>query len=460
MTRPPRKPRQPSRQPGEPGEARPAATALSRRRATLALAAGWAMLAGACGGGEERNRRRSPVRLVNASTGYASLELRVDDQLLQAAVAYGERAAYVEADPDEPETTVFATGSPTALWRATPAYVRDSWFTVLAFGPAGALRALVLDDNLGEPDADRAWLRVVNAGADAGALDIYLTAEGETLDAAVPLQPSAAYGVVGAWQTVASGRWRLHVTAAGSKTDVRLDRLGVDLPSRAIRTLVLRSSEGGVLVDALLLAQRAGIENLANAEARVRLAALVTDSTAVGAVLGGVVLGSAVGSPALGEYQRVAAGTVPPAVTVGAAALVVPALALAAGRDHTLLVTGTPAAPRAVLLLDDNRQAADGSRARLRLVNALAEWPAEAPLLSMSLDFLPVAAAVAADGASEAVSVVPTTGLGDGRIAVTVAGAAAPLFVAVDQVLRAGGVYTVLVAGTLAAPVGIVRRDR
>jgi hypothetical protein len=116
MTRDPRKPsepRQPGASPGPHGR-------FNRRQATLALAAGAALLAGACGGGEERKRRRSPVRLVNASTGYDSLELRVDDQLLQAAVAYGERAAYAEADPDEPEVTVFSTGSPTALWRGTP----------------------------------------------------------------------------------------------------------------------------------------------------------------------------------------------------------------------------------------------------------------------------------------------------------------------------------------------------
>jgi hypothetical protein len=62
-----------------------------------------------------------------------------------------------------------------------------------------------------------------------------------------------------------------------------------------------------------------------------------------------------------------------------------------------------------------------------------------------------------------------TSGSGDGRIAVTAPGAAAPLFVATEQVLRAGAVHTVFVAGTTARrwascgataghPAGSVRR--
>jgi hypothetical protein len=47
-----------------------------------------------------------------------------------------------------------------------------------------------------------------------------------------------------------------------------------------------------------------------------------------------------------------------------------------------------------------------------------------------------------------------------GRIAVTARGATAPLFVATEQLVRAGGVHTVFVAGAAAAAVGILRRDR
>lgn len=425
---------------------------LRRRTALAALALPMAAALPGCGGGTDK--RRAQVRLVNASTGYPQLELRVDDQLRHAAVPYGERAGYAEADPDKPETTVFASGSPTALLRFSPAYANDRWLTVLAYGPIGALRALVLDDNRGDPDANRAVLRVVNAAADAGALDIYLTGDSESLAAAVPLQAGAAYGAAGDWQTVASGTWRLRVTGAGSKTDLRLDLRNVDLGSRAITTLVLSSGPGGVLVDALLLAQRGAVVARGNTQARVRLAALLTDSATVSAAVGGVALGTSVGSPAVGEYVLVAAGSATPVLAVNGSAVGAVAQAFEAGRDYTLLLAGPASAPRVVRLMDDNTLPADATRAKLRLVNALADGATAAAL---TLDFSPVGGQVTADAASAAASVSPT---GTGRLAVTAQGAAAPLFVATDQVIRAGAVHTVFVAGTVTAAVGILRRDR
>lgn len=51
------------------------------RGVALALAA----VVVACGGGEDLSKAQ--VRLVNASSGYAALDLVVDDQRLQASVA-------------------------------------------------------------------------------------------------------------------------------------------------------------------------------------------------------------------------------------------------------------------------------------------------------------------------------------------------------------------------------------
>lgn len=107
-----------------------------------------------------------------------------------------------------------------------------------------------------------------------------------------------------------------------------------------------------------------------------------------------------------------------------------------------------------MLLTDDNTVPRDTARAKLRLVNALADASLVA---AMTLDFAPVGGEVAAGAASEAALVVATLA---GRIAVTARGATAPLFVATDQVVRAGGVHTVFVASAAAAAVGILRRDR
>lgn len=440
-------------------------TAARRRWMALAMGLALGLALAACGGGTDRTKAQ--LRLVNASSGYAQLDLRVDDQLRQGGVNYGGSAGYVEIDPDDTRTSVSSVGSATALLSFTPSLSARKFYTVLAYGGAGALRHALLDDNSSAPDTGRALLRVLNTASDAGALDIYLTAGDEPLSGAVPVQAGAAFGTLGSWITVDSANWRLRVTAAGSKTDLRLDLPLLALPSRHVTTLVLTPGArntsgvedgGGLLVGALLVAQQGAITREDSRHARVRLAAVVADSGSVAASVGTVVLGSGTGSPALAGYQLLATGTSAVTVAVNGLPVSSPAFALDAGRDYTLMVHGPLAGPRVSWIQDDNRQPSDTTRSKLRLVNGLAETSGT---LAMTLDFNPVADSVAIGTASAYTSVVPTRGGGtDGVLSITALGVTTPVFTAVDQVLQAGSVYSVFLVGPQAAPVGIVRRDR
>lgn len=417
-----------------------------------------ACLLAACGGGTDRTKAQ--VRMVNASSGYTQLDLRVDDQLRQGAVAYGAAAAYVEVDPGKAASTVSSAGSATPLLSFTPSVSEKKHYTLLAFGAAGALRQQTLDDNAGAPDTGRALLRVFNAASDAGSLDIYLTGASDSLDTAVAIQTGAAFGALGAWITVNSANWRLRVTAAGSKTDVRLDVPVLPLPSKQLATLVLTPGAGGVLVNALVLVQQGAITQQDSQQSRVRLAAVVADSGTVGAQVGTTRLAAGNGSPSLGEYLLLPAGASPVAVTitVNAQAVTAPSFTLVPGHDYTLMVHGPLAAAEVSWTEDDNRLPTDVSRAKLRLINGLSDLVAP---LAMTLDFASVASAVRVGKASPYASVAPTSGGGtDGKVTVTATGVAAPLFTANDQILRASANYSVLLVGRQAAPTGIVRRDR
>ena len=421
----------------------------SRWLTALALAA---LLLAACGGGTDRTKAQ--LRLVNASDAYAALDLRVEDQVRQGGVSYGAGAGYVEVDTGEADSAITRSGSATALLSFTPALSRGKYYTVLAYGAEGALRQMLIDDNVAAPDNGRALLRVVNAAPDAGALDIYLTGADEPLASAVPVQAGAAFGVEGSLLTVNSATWRLRVTAAGSKTDLRLDLGALALPSREVATLVLTPGRGGVLMNTLLLAQRGGIARQDTALARVRVAAGVADSGAVSATVGGHVLMASVGSPAVGLYALLPAGNQPLALAVNGTPLAAAVVTLAAGADYTLLMRGTAAAAQASWIEDDNRRPADSGHARLRLVNGVTELAAP---LSMTADFVPVADGVPAGAASAYASLEATT---TAQLSVTAAGLAAPLFGAVEQRLDAGAVYTVFVVGAPGAAVGILRKDR
>lgn len=428
---------------------------MFKTRITLLLLA-TTLIVAACGG--DTDRTKAQVRLLNASGGYAQLDMRIDNEVRQGGIAYGQTSSYVEVDPDKTETTLTNAGSPTPLVTFTPSLGKRAYYTVLAYGDAGALRHLVLDDNSREPADNRGLLRVVNAAPGAGPLDVYLTASGDTLDSSVATQAGAAYGVQGGWITINSNTWRLRVTAAGSKTDVRLDMPAVSFPSRSINTLVITPTPGGVLVRALLMAQQGSINQVEAQQARVRLASMMAASNTVGATLGSRVLASNQLSPGLPTYTLVDSGSQTLSVSVaGGTPAPQPAFTLRPGRDYTLMVHGLLGQPQVSWIEDDNRQPSDTSRAKVRLVNALAE---NAAALSMTLDVLPVADNVGIGLASTYTNVSPTTGTGSGAISVAAAGSTTPVFTATSQQFVAGSVYSVFVFDTQAAAKGFVRQDR
>ena len=419
----------------------------------------------ACGGGADRTKAQ--VRLVNASAGYAQLDLRVDDQLRQGAVAYGAAEGYFEVGPGKAASTISSVSSATTLLSFTPSVSEKKFYTLLAYGPAGALQYQQLDENVGAPEAGRALLRVVNAASDAGAMDVYLSGPTDDLRNVVPLQTGVAYSAAGNVATISSGTWRLRATAAGSKTDVRLDVPAILLPSKQVATLVLTPSAGGILVNALVLVQQGSITRQDTALARVRLAAAVADSGVVGARVGNTSLATIPGSgvvsasPSLDDYVLVPVGMSALSVTVNGQALSLPPKTLDAGRDYTFVVYGLAAAPLANWVDDDNRFPGNVGLVKLRLINALADT---ALPLAMTVDGRPVAGAVAAGSASAYTLVQPVAAGGtNGRLSVTAAGVATPVYTSPSQTLAASGTYSVLVTGRQASvtgATGIVRQDR
>ena len=77
--------------------------------------------------------------------------------------------------------------------------------------------------------------------------------------------------------------------------------------------------------------------------------------------------------------------------------------------------------------------------------------------IALTLDFNPVADGVVPGAASDPAQV---TAVSTGALSVTAPGRGSPVWGALDQVLDAGGVYTLFVVGRASAPTGILRPDR
>jgi len=414
-----------------------------------------ALLAVACGGGADRTKAH--VRLVNATGGYSTLNLKIGDTTVSSSVAYGATADYDDVDPSQTEADISRPGSATVLSTKTVALAKNQYYTMLAYGDSGALASVLLDDNTGTPASGKSLVRVLNAAPDAGALDVYLTGSSDSLTDASALQSSAAYGTVGSFTLITSGSWRLRVTAAGSKTDVRLDVSALNFGSESVKTLVLTPGRGGVLVNALLLAQQGGIDAGTNNQARVRVVAGVDGGAAVSASVGGTTLMSAAGAPALTGYSTLASGTVAVAASASGTAASLSSATLEGGGDYTLLVYGTPSAPVATLIEDDNSLPSDSSSAKVRLVHGLADV---GDTLTLLVD-LQIEADGVGQGAASSPALVPASSTS--RIRVTSSGGAT-LFnddsTSTDRNFVANGVYTFFILGDSTTPVGVLKKDR
>lgn len=421
------------------------------RLVSVVLLGALVTLAG-CGGADDDENPR--VRLVNASSGYASLDLYLDDSLVSSAIATGSASGY--STPDEGDHTVVLTrnGSGTSLQSQTLSLSKSTSTTVIAYGWEGALKTVRLDENEDAASSGKTKLLVLNAAtSDVSSVDVYLTGNDDDLDSSTPVASSVS-DVSGSYTSVGSGTYRLRVTAAGDSSDVRLDLSGVSLASTAVQTLVLRAGSGGTLLDGLMIAQQGDVTALANTQARLRVVAAASSNALVSASFNGTSVASSAKSPTIGSYARVTAGSAAPTVTVNGSTLGMSSQQLAAGGDYTLLVWGSATAPQTTLITDDNRLPST-STAKMRLIHAMSDL---SDTLSLTLDYADIASNLAQGSASSYKGSLAASS--SARIDVTTPTQSAAIYNATDTTIAAKGVYTVFMFGSSSAPVGVLRKER
>lgn len=428
---------------------------VGRRLVTGVFTAGLLVGVGlltACGGSSNSSSGNANVRLLNATSGYASLDLALDTKAVNTAVLFGAAGSYGSAASSGVATVITATGSPAALSTVSRTLTKDAHYTLIAYGSPGALVTRVIQENTAAPASGLTSLQVINLAPDAGTVDVYLTGSADTLDGATPVASALAAGSSLPFTNFTSSTYRLRVTGAGSKTDVRLDASGVVLDSAKVVTLVLSNGVGGVLVNSALLVQQGAATALANTQARVRVIAAVTKGATVTATVGSTTVASAVTSPNIaGTYTQVPASTnAPLTVTVNGVAKSLAGQVIAAGGDYTLLVNGNAANPTLALLTDDNRYPTVSGNAKVRLFNVTS---GAAATYSLKSDFSAVADAVAQGQASAFVNLAASTTT---TVRMDVNDAAnvslTPVTTGYPVTLAAKGVYTMYVVGDSGAP--------
>ena len=395
------------------------------------------------------------VRVVNASMDYASVDLYLDDKLKIASTGYQSASSYLKVDSDSYDVEFRRSGSSGALGSYNTDLEGDERLTWLVLGPSGDFQVIAIDESRDPADKDESLLRVVNAASDAGSVDVYLTDATTDLDdvspdySAVATDALAGEGLV----KLDAGTYRLRVTAAGSKTDVRLDRPDLVLASKGVYTLVVTGTTGGVLTDAMLLKQDGDVAVLPTTQARVRAVVGLDGGTTTNISVDGTALVSAATIPVLGTYRVVDAGAADVTMSVDGSDVAVGDLTLAAGADYTLVYTGTPSSVTQTSVLDVNRLPASGSF-KVRLINAMS---ALAEPISMSVNFLPAADSVALGSVALSDEIDAVT---NGRLDVTRVSTSSTLYSLTSLSLESRAVYTQVMFGSAASPTGALRKDR
>jgi hypothetical protein len=428
---------------------------MNSLRRVIAIGLTLSVLLQACGGGGDSTGNGS-VRLINATLSHPSLDLLVNAAVVVPATAQQSASAYVAPAAGSLTLQVNDAGSSTSLALASAVIVKDYHYSVLAYESGGAVRLAVISEDIAAPAAGSAQMHVFDAAGSAGALDVYVT--DAATDLAAVSSPSFSVNATSFAQssglvTFAPGTYRVRVTGAGNKADLRLDMASVTLADQQVGTVLLTPTAGAGLVNGGWLLQQSTFTANRNTSARVRLAAAVSGGASVAASAGGTSIAGAAAAPSIGAYTVVpAAGAL--AVTVNGTAVNTAALSFAEGTDVTLLVYGSPTAATATAIVDDNFLPATSTNLKMRLLNGVT---GNAVALTLLADFAVVANAIAPGQASPATLVAGNSTM---RVEVTSAASQQSLFLQTALNIPGGGVYTLFMLGDAAAPVGVLRKDR
>lgn len=421
----------------------------------LAVLAALSLSACDDGGGSKRTQ----VRLMNISPGYTSLDFYASgtdsdaDQQRLADVAYDTVSAYIEIDSGTYNVKFKRNGVTSTLHTMSSQQLADdTHHTYIAFGSTGHFSATQISDDVTQPDSGRAKLQVLNL-AEAGSLDVYLTEQSVALDDATPIAASVAHGSGSSTTTLDSGDYRLRVTGASDSDDIRLDIASITLDSRQVVTLILSATQGGVLVNALLLPQQGSITKFANTRARVRGAVGIANGTVVTMRVGGVGVLNSAAVGVVGNYTQVESGSAVIALGVNGVGVSVPNQTLVAGGEYTLLLWSNADGTQTTLIADDNRPAASGD-AKLRIMNGLSALNVP---VTLAVDFSPVAEGIVLGRASAFTEVDNGT---DYQLDVSNTDTAANLHTKTSVDLLSSGVYTLLMSSNGTAVSGTLRKDR
>jgi hypothetical protein len=403
------------------------------------------------------------IRVLNASIDYSSLDLYLNDGTTNTreitAATYGTLTNYVGVGSNSYTVEFTRNGVSSSLQSLNEKLSANTHKTYVAYGNSGKFATLEIAEDQDKPNTSYTKVELLDAAPDAGSVDVYLTDPSVALVNSSPTFSGVSGGSIASagYVTIASGTYRLRVTAAGSQTDLRLDSVtGITFSSQEILSIIVTGTSGGVLVNAAVIPQQSTQTAVNTTYARVRAAAGIPSGSNASASLGGITLLTSAAANTVSQYALVQAGTETLNLTLNGGALAATSQTLTAGADYTVLVlNGTKVAgTTATLIADDNRLPSTSAYTKIKLVNAMS---ALGDPLTLNVNYTPVASAIALGSASSSTEVTAGTNT---EIDTVDASTSTTLYSNTSATLTGSGVYDLFMFGNAGSTVGALRTNR
>lgn len=414
-----------------------------------------------CGGGGSKSATSAQIRLVNSThaatltmTATSTASTTATATTVNSGVAEGAAGSYGSLTAGSYTVNVStADGSLTAATQ-TLTLTGDIEYTLVAYQRGGVISLLLLTDSITTPASGFASITVANYSSDAGAVDIYATTPGADISNLSPTITNLSSFSTSITQSITAGTYDIVITATNKPTDVRLTMHSVVLASTEIAVLALTSTTSGSLVDGTIIQQGGAIQLQRVTEARVRVVAAFPANGATNSIISGAVGGTALAaltSPSIGVYTLAPAGSTTYGIAVdGVDVTGLPAATFASGGDYTIMLYDSPSSPKVVVYTDNNLLPSTG--AKIRFINAAVPNGG----LTLIDNYVPLNTGLQFGQASTYSGVSSGTSL----LQITSPVTAFPTYSPPAVSLASGGVYTLFVLGTTAAPIETLNKDR
>jgi hypothetical protein len=315
---------------------------------------------------------KASVRAVHLSPDAPAVDVAVNDSVVLEDVSYRQASGFLSVNAGNIGLEVRVANTDTVALAADLNLTKDTNYTVIAANNVASIEALVIeDDNL--PAAGFSQLRVVHGAPAAPAVDVYVSAPDDDFADLTPTLENVPFKAISGELEVASGDYRVRVTATGS-TDVIYDSGVLSLVGGVEYVAVASAVEAGpspIGLTILTSLADTPVVLVDDARTRVRVVHASADAPAVDILVDDATVLDAVPFGVASGYLELLGGTynIDVAADASGAVVIDADLNLIAQSDYTVLAVNALSQIEP-LVLEDNNSAPAAGNIKLRLVHA------------------------------------------------------------------------------------------